>query len=311
MENKTPEQKTREGLLRLKEKINKGKANKRLRRIFTVSAAAICVLVAFVVLLLCLKIKNINVSGDLSAYNETKVAEASEVDIGKSLMSKSASSIKKSIRKNIPLADDVRVRKNIFKGEVNIEITFLPFDYYIKYKDAYYAIDENLVVVDIRKNENDFSSLGGVFLQIPKTCRPILGKELVFYDTVPNPDGERETPVPEDELADIGEYQYIYDVLRLMKGSRNYDGLTSLRLLEKYDISAIYNEQYKVSFGSEASFELKLDVLSEIINDTSWQHTGFGEIDLRDPSTATARAVQSIYNDDSLNYNESDGAEAE
>ena len=301
MEKKTPEQKTREVLNRIKEKINKGKENKRVRKIFTVSAIAFCVLVAFVVLLFCVKIKNINVSGELTSYNETRVAQASEIDIGKSFMSKSGLAIKRSIRRNIPLADEIKVRKNIFTGDVNIEISFLPFDYYIKYKDAYYALDENLVVVDVRKNENDFSSQGATYIQIPKTCRPVFGKALVFYDTVPNPDGERETPVPEEDLVDVKEYQYIYDVLRLLKESKNYDSLTSLRLLEKYDIEAVYGECYKVSFGGEYSFELKLNVLSEIFDDKTWQYTGFGLIDVRDPAAATARAVQSIADDENGN----------
>lgn len=294
MEKKTPEQKTREILNRIKDRIKKGKENKRVRKIFIVSACALVVLVSFAVLMFGVKIKNINVSGDLSAYNETRVVQASEIDIGKSFISKSSVSIKKSIRKNIPLADKIKVRKNIFTGDINIEISFLPFDYYIKYKDAYYALDENLVVVDIRKTENDFASLGGTFIQIPKTCRPIFGKALVFYDTVPNPDGERETPVPESELVDVKEYQYVYDILKLLKESGDYGNLTSVKLYEKYDVSAIYGGQYRVIFGSASGFELKLSVLNEILADTSWQHTGSGEIDLRDPSAASARAVQSI-----------------
>ncbi len=307
MNKKTPEQRTREALNRIKEKFNHGKENKRVRKIFTVSLCVSVVLVTFVVLLFSVRIKNINVSGELSAYNETRVAQASEIDIGKSIMSRSGLAIKKSIRKNIPLADEIKVRKNIFKGEVNIEISFLPFDYYIKYKDAYYALDENLVVVDVRKNENDFASLGGTYIQIPKTCRPVFGKALVFYDTVPNPDGERETPVPEEDLVDIREYQYIYDILATLKKSADYEALTSINLLEKYDIIAIYSGQNKVDFGGVASFDLKLNILREILADTSWQHTGFGEIDLREPKAATARAVQSIFGDENLQEDTSNG----
>lgn len=294
MEKKTPEQKTREALTRLKEKINIGKENIRTRRIFIVACSLAALLVAFVVLLFSVKIKNINVTGELSAYNETRVAAASEIDIGRSFMSKSAFAIKKSIRKNIPLSDEIKVRKNIFTGDVNIEISFLPFDYYIKYKNAYYALDENLVVVDIRKTENDFATLGGTFIEIPKVCRPIFGKALIFYDTVPNPDGERETPVPEEDLVDIKEYQYIYDLLKFFKESKDYSLLSEVDLRKKYDIDAVYDGRFNVDFGGISSFELKLNVLNQILSDSSWQHTQFGEINLKDPSAATAKSVQSI-----------------
>ena len=298
MEKKTPEEITRERLYAIKEKINKGKENPRVRRVALIGGGALVLLVAFVVLTFSVKIKNINVTGDVSLYNETRVAAASEIDIGKSFMSKSSFAIKKSIRKNIPLADDIRVRKNIFTGDVNIDITFEPFDYYIEHKSVYYALDENLVVVDVRKNENDFASLGARLIEIPKTCRPVFGEPLVFYDTVANPDGERETPLTEDEIVDISEYQYIYDILLILKESDEYSHLTAIDLQEKYDIVAIYDGKFKVNFGSMSSFELKLDVLGRILIDTSWQHYECGEINLTDPTAATAKSVQSIYDDD-------------
>ncbi len=297
MEKKTPEEKVREKLNSLKEKISRGKEDKRVRRAVIIALACLLLLVTFVVLMLTVKIKNINVTGGLRAYNETRVAQASGIDIGKSLLSKSGFAIKRSIRKNIPLADEIRVRKNIFTGEVNIEITFLPFDYYIQYKDAYYALDENLVVVDVRKSESDFASLGGTLIKIPKTCRPVFGEELVFYDTVPNPDGEMENPVSEEYLTDKEAYDYIYDALASFKASENYPTLTRLDLTEGYEIVAVYDESFKVSIGSVASLDLKLQILSNIIADTSWQHSEFGVIDLTNPSAATARAVQSISED--------------
>ena len=126
MENKTPEQKTREKLYELQGKINKGKETGKSRKVYFLAFAMLAILVAFVVLTFSVKIKNINVTGDVSLYNETRVAAASEIDIGKSFMSKSSIAIKKSIRKNIPLADDIRVRKNNFTGDVNMHLQSNP-----------------------------------------------------------------------------------------------------------------------------------------------------------------------------------------
>ena len=300
MENKTPEQRTREKLYKLQDKINKGKETGKIRKVYITAFAILAALVAFVVLFFAVKVKNINISGDLRAYNETRVAAASEIDIGKSVFSKSSFTIKRNIRKNIPLAEKIKVRKNIFTGDINIDISFAPFDFYIRYDDLYYAVDENLVVVDIRESENDFSSLGGTFIEIPKICKPEFSKTLVFYDTVQTHDGEEDVTLSKDELHDKSEYDYIYDVLKYYKNSRDYSDLTSVDLKVKYDIVAVYSERFKVKFGGVSSFDVKLDMLNRILADTSWQHSEYGLIDLTNPSSATAKAVQSITEDESF-----------
>lgn len=297
MENKTPEQKTREKLYELQGKINKGKETGKIRKVYFLAFAMLAILVAFVVLFFTVKVENINISGDLRAYNETRVAEASEIDIGKSMFEKSSLGIKKSIRKNIPLAEKIKVKKNIFTGEINIDISFAPFDFYIRYDDLYYAIDENLVVVDIRESENDFSSLGGTFIEIPKICKPEFSKALVFYDTLKDPENDERFTLSEEEIRDKSVYEYISYALKNLKNSRDYSILTSVDLVRKYDIVAVYDERFKVNFGGISSFDVKIDMLHEILYDTSWQHSDYGLIDLTNPSAATAKAVQSIDED--------------
>ena len=298
MENRTPEQKTREKLYKLQDKINKGKETGKIRKVYFIAFAMLAILVGFVVLFFTVKVENINISGDLRAYNETRVAAASEIDIGKSIFSKSSVGIKKSIRQNIPLAEKIKVRKNIFTGEINIDVSFAPFDFYIRYDDLYYAVDENLIVVDIRESESDFSSLGGTFIEIPKICKPEFSKSLVFYDTLENPEDDERFTLSEDEIRDKSHYDYICDALKYFKNSRDYSALTGIDLEGKYDIVAVYDERFKVKFGGMSSFDVKLDMLHEILADTSWQHSQFGLVDLTNPAAATAKAVQSIEEDE-------------
>ena len=82
--------------------------------------------------------------------------------------------------------------------------------------------------------------------------------------------------------------------MKYLKQSDDYTSLTKINLKDKYDITAVYSERFKVEFGSSASFEMKIQMLSAILKDTSWQYAPFGLIDLTNPSAATARAVQSI-----------------
>ncbi len=302
MKKKTPEEKTREALYAAQEKLNKAKSRPIFRKVILISLIVIAVAALIWIAAASIKVDTINVSGDLSAYNETRVAEASGISIGKSIFSSSAFKIKRNIRENIPLADKIKVRKNIFTGQVNIEITFLPFDYYIEYKNRYYAVDEELTVVDIRDSENDFSSLGARLLVIPKICQPVFGEQLVFYDTVENPDGDENFDGSfVTEIKDKSAYDYVFDVVRELRASKDYSSLTKIDLTQKFSVTGVYKNAFKVDFGSVANFELKLMVLSDVLADTSWQHSGFGVIDIKDPSAATARSVQSIDDDEAAN----------
>ena len=99
MNKKTPEEKTREGLNKLKEKLNKIIRSRLIRRIAVILAAAVIFLCAVIFLIGSIKVKEISVDGDLRAFNETKVVQASEIEIGKGFFSKTVFGIKRNIRK--------------------------------------------------------------------------------------------------------------------------------------------------------------------------------------------------------------------
>ena len=285
MSKKSAEEKVREKLNKVNDKLTEIKFAGKLKKLIVIASITVGV-IALVIFGMCMdKVREIAVEGDLAAYNETRVIEASGIDIGESIFGKTAFSIKRTIRKNIPMTESVRIRKNIFTGRVRIIIEFEPFDYFIKHGDSYYAVDENLIVMDVRKSKSEYFSLGARYIEIPEVCAPIIGKELVFLDTVPeNEDDKDVTPVEE--------YEYIYRFLKAATESGSYGEINVITLNEKFNISGVYSEKYRVYFGGLSEMNIKFKMLDSVLSEGSLEYAQKGIIDLTDPSKVSARAVE-------------------
>ena len=285
MSKKSAEEKVREKLNKLNSKLTDMGSAGKLKKWTLISVIAVGVIALIIFGMYMDKVREIEVEGDLTAYNETRVIDASEIDIGESIFGKTAFSIKRTIRKNIPMTEKVKIRKNVFTGRVRIIIEFEEFDYFIKHGDNYYAVDENLVVMDMRKSRSEYFSLGARYIEIPEVCAPIIGKELVFADTVPEDKDDK-------DVTPVEEYEYIYRFLKAATESDAYGDINVLTLTEKFNISGIYSEKYRVYFGGLSEMDIKFKMLDSVFSEGSLKYAEKGIIDLTDPNKVSARAVE-------------------
>ena len=255
------------------------------RRIIIASASAAVALVALLILILLFPIKTIAVSGEVTMFNEGEIIEAAEISEGDSIFLCSAWKIKRTIRKNLPLADEIKVRKTL-SGTVKIQISFGEVEYYTKVDGVYYALDSSLRVLDSNKSGAKYSAYGAVFVRLPEVRAPEIGKKIVFYDTVEETDTEGETLY---EVADVKYYNYVSEFLASLKESGFWEQADGVVLTEKYDVVLIYAEKYKVSFGNASNLNSKFRVLFGILDEGSTQYADKVEIDLTNPSAAIAR----------------------
>lgn len=284
MSKKSAEERVREKLnkmnLKLTEKSSVGKLKKTvILACITIGALALIIFGMYMD-----KVREIYVEGDLTAYNETMIIEASGIDIGDSIFGKTALGVKHRIKKNIPMTEKVKIRKNIFTGRVKIDIEFSEFDYFIKYGSNYYAVNEKLVVMDKRSSKSEYFALGARYIKIPDVCDPEIGKALIFEDTVPEDKDDK-------DVVDIEEFQYIYDILRIASESESYGEMNVLLLEEKFNISAVYSEKYRVYIGNFNQIDIKFKMLDGVLDEGSLQYAEKGIIDLSDPTKVSARAV--------------------
>lgn len=263
---------------------------RRVKLVFRFLPAAILIAILLIVLFLLIPIREIEVTGEVEMFNEGEIIEASECVQGKSLHLRSSARIERNIRKNLPLTESVRVTKGLF-GKVKIDIQFADVDFYCRIGEKYYAIDENLRVLDIDESYGKYKAFGAARVHLPEVREPVLGEKLVFYDTVEETDTEGETVY---EVKDEKHYAYVSEFLTCLKENGYLEGADGAILTEKFDVRLIYANKFSVRFGDVRDLDLKFRIFYEIMAENSIGYAEKVTVDLTDPSEATARADNSL-----------------
>ena len=255
------------------------------RRVKIIAIAVGVLLLVVIAAAVFLRIDSIEVTGDVTMFNESEVIRAAEIDVGDRLFSKATWTIKKNIQRNMPLAERITVYKSPF-GKVTIKIELSGVDYYTKIGDKYYALDENLTVLDSNISGSKYSAYGAVLVKLPEVREPTLGERLVFFDTVEETDTEGETLY---EVREEDFYSYVTRFLSALKESGYHTDANGVILTEKFDVTLIYSEKFKVIFGNVNDLDVKFRVFYEILAEGSMQYSDRATIDLSDPTRPTAR----------------------
>ena len=286
MADKNPAERVRESLEGAREKMILRYGEHKARIIIRSCIAALVILLVAVAAILLIKVRTIEIKGDVTMFNESEIAEAAGINVGDRLFSKSAGRIKRNIQENIPLAQKVKVRKSLF-GKVTITVAVESVDYYIKDGDLYYALDCELKVLDKSNTASKYSEYGAVLVKLPKIRTPKVGEKIVFYDTVEETDSNGE---PLYKVREEAFYDYVKKFLTHLRLGSYHAKANGVILEEKFDVTLIYDEKYKVVFGNASNLEMKFSILGEIISEGSMDYAEKVSIDLSEPSRATARA---------------------
>lgn len=285
MSEKNNSERVRESIESTKTKLVLRYGMQTYRRVKLVAIAVGALLLLIIAAALLLRIDSIEVTGDVDMFNESEVIRAAEIDVGDRLFAKTSRTIKKNIQRNMPLAEKVRVYKSPF-GKVTIKIELSGVDYYTGIGEKYYALDENLTVLDSNISGSKYSAYGAVLIKLPETREPMLGERLVFFDTVEETDTEGETLY---EIREDAFYAYVTKFLSALKESGYHTDANGVILTEKFDVTLIYAEKFKVRFGNVNDLDVKFRVLYEILAEGSMQYSDRATIDLSDPTRPTAR----------------------
>lgn len=259
------------------------------RIIFGVPALILVIILLSLVLLL-IPIKSINVTGDVTMFNEGEIIRASGISEGDSLLLRSSGRIERTLKRNLPLAESVSVKKSL-SGRVTINVEFADVDYYFKYGKLYYAIDDKLNVLDSDGSRSKYSACGGVFVKLPEIREPKVGEKIVFFDTVEETDTEGETLY---EVRKERFYDFASEFLKELKKSGFHTETDGVILEERFDVRFLYADKFEVRIGSVADIEVKFRALFEILGEGSMKYADRVMIDLSTPSKSIARADSSL-----------------
>lgn len=286
MENKkSPENLTRERLYGLRTAMLLRFGEKGTKLIFGIFAAVIIAVILFIAATLFVRIRSIEITGDVTMFNESEIIAAAEINEGDGLFWRSSGSIRRNIEKNMPIAQNVKVKKSIF-GKVTIEVHLIDVDYYCRYGDMYYAFDESLNVLAENKSASKYSAYGAVYVKLPEIRQPAVGKKIVFYDTVEETDTNGELLY---EVKDTEVYAYVSEFLTALKSSGYHGEANGVLLEQKFSITLFYADTFKVRFGDARSLDVKFGAFYSILAEGSMQYYDKVSVDLTDPSKPTAR----------------------
>ena len=259
----------------------------RTKKILAGATVALGVFLILILLALLTPIRQIEVSGDIEMFNEGDIVEAAGVGEGDLMALHPNFAIKSSIRERMPLAGKIKITKTPF-GKLKIDVRVGEVDFYTKVGNKYYAIDENLRVLDESTKRSKYSAYGAAYVILPEVREPIIGENIVFYDTVEETDIEGD---PLYEVKDKSFYDYVSYFLTSLKESESgfLEQTDGIILDEKFDVTIIYNMKYQVKFGGISNLDAKLRVLFSILNEGTAVKMEKAIIDLTSPSKATAR----------------------
>lgn len=286
MENKkSPAELTREKLYGLRTAMLLRFGEKGTKFIFCAVAASLVVVILLIAAMLFIRIRSIEIVGDVTMFNESEIIAAAEINEGDGLFWRSSGRIRRNIEKNMPMAQSVKVKKSVL-GKVTIEVHLTEVDYYCKYGDLYYAFDESLNVLACNKSASKYSAYGAVYVKLPEIREPVVGERIVFYDTVEETDTNGELLY---EVKDIELYGYVSEFLAALKSSGYHEAANGVLLEQKFNITLFYADTFKVSFGDARSLDVKFGAFYSILAEGSMQYYDKVSVDLTNQSKPTAR----------------------
>ena len=260
---------------------------KKAKRLLLSVAVAAIALILLAVALLFIPVNSIEITGDVEMFNEGDIVKASGIGEGDRLFLHPFFMISGSIKDSLPLVEKVTVIKNPFNGNVRIDVRVRDVEFYTVIGEKYYAIDENLRVLDSSVKRSKYSAGGAAFVKLPEVREPVIGEKLVFYDTVEETDSEGELLYP---VRDKKYYDYVSKFLSELKESGFLEQTDGVELEEKFNLRIVYDMKYQVRFGSSSDLGAKFKVLFGILREgTVAEYKEKTVVDVSKPSMATAR----------------------
>lgn len=285
MSTNRPETALRDKLEALRTRLFLRYGEKGLKRITILIPTAFFALLALILFFFLFPVRGIEVTGDATVFNEGDIIRAAEVEEGDSFFLRSSGSIKRALEKNLPLAENIKVKKT-FSGKIMIDVEFRKAEFFAKSGDKYFAFDSDLRIVGVDSSRSKFLAFGAVYVRLPEVRDVAVGKNIVFYDTIEETDTEGETLY---EVKEEKYYDYVKTYLKALLGSGFHEDADCVDLTQKFDIVLIYADKYEAKFGYVNDLEAKFNVFFKILEEGSSQTYEKATVDITNPSKATLR----------------------
>ncbi len=216
------------------------------------------------------KVSRIEVLGD-SPYESEEIISASGIRAKDKLYGIDKEEAERKIKAYCPYIDKVTIESN-FPNTVKITVESQVASWYVEIYGDYYALDENLRVLEETTNKDKFVALKIPQLTLPNIKSTVVGSTLEFGKT-------------EQEKRSASEFMAAVQMTTFK--SR----LTFVDIEERFNITLVVDGNIEVYVGSITDADIKLAALEEALSNTSLEGYTRAEIDVSDPRNVFVRPI--------------------
>lgn len=210
------------------------------------------------------------INGD-SPYEREDVITASGIKYGDKLYDIDEDAVIERIKFNCPYISEVKI-KSIFPGTVRISLESYKAAWYVEIFGDYYALDEDLRVLEENADNRKFVIAGIPQLTLPNIKQAIVGSTLIYGDN-------------------DSEIKFAEEFMEMAKKTAFKSRLTFVDIDNRFDIYIHVGGNVIVYMGGTADTKAKLDAVEKALDDPKMQNAISAEIDVSNPSMVYIRPV--------------------
>lgn len=182
------------------------------------------------------RIKNVRIEGN-TVSSEEQIASSAKLKSGTHMYSINKDNISAAILAANPYVSSVTIRRKL-PSTIVITVTEDKPAFYTSNGSGFLILSKDLRVLGTTDSAHGISSLGIIPVILPSITKAETGKKLEFE-------------------ASKG-YTFNAELIRIITESEIAEGITSIDISSKFDVSAVYKSKYTIVFGTYTDLEKKL-----------------------------------------------------
>jgi len=199
-------------------------------------------------------------------YTEEEMISASGVKPGDNLLSLSSSDVKERLKNSYPYINKVDVKKS-FPSTLKISLEFYKPVMALELAEDVFLLSSDGKVLGAA-SEEQIENERYCYIATPFIVNCIEGQKL--------------------ELKSKDGFEILVDVYSAFEKSSIAERLTRLDVTDKYNVKAVIDGRFNVTFGSFEQSDEKAGLLADVLKGNMWTDAS-GEIDVSDISSAVVR----------------------
>lgn len=216
---------------------------------------ALVAVLVFVGMMVFFRIESVSCQG-VTMYDEAEIIAASGIKVGDHLYKVDGAAIAEDLRARYPYLKEIDVKADLPTGMV-IAVTEDEPAYFTDIGGRYYILSAEMRVLEsLPATDASLEPFEGKLLQLalPSVSRAVVGESVQYF-----------SPVSE---------KYVGEAMAAIMASEGSDGIVSIDLTSRFDISFSYERRITVLLGRDSDLEAKLKFAFAIMDEFSDAATG-------------------------------------